>query len=149
MRRVFRVCRAIHARLDGEGARRVGGRWNSPGRPIVYMAESVSLAILENLVHMNREDFPLGYVTIGARIPDTIEVLGCDDLWTIHHDSDRQSLGDHWIDSMRSAVLRVPSAVVPSEFNYLLNPRHVDFGKIVTDLPVPFTFDERLFRSWH
>ena len=52
-RRIYRVCRDIHARLDGEGAKLVGGRWNSPGRSVVYMAETVSLAVLENLVHMS------------------------------------------------------------------------------------------------
>ena len=60
--RVYRVCRARYARLDGEGARRVGGRWNSAGRAVVYMAESIALAVLENLVHMSRQDFPTGYV---------------------------------------------------------------------------------------
>ncbi len=59
---VHRVCRRIYASLDGEGARGVGGRWNSPGRPFVYMAQSVALAVLENLVHMSRPDYPTGYV---------------------------------------------------------------------------------------
>jgi RES domain-containing protein len=58
--RLYRVCRAKHARLDGLGAKSVGGRWNSPGRAVVYMAESISLAVLENLVHMARVDFPTG-----------------------------------------------------------------------------------------
>ena len=75
MRRVFRVCRAIYARLDGEGARQVGARWNSPGHAVVYMAESVALAVLENLVHMEREDFPTGYVVVGAIIPNTLTIL--------------------------------------------------------------------------
>ena len=57
-RRVFRVCRSIYARLDGEGARRVGGRWNSIGHPVVYMAESIALAVLENLVHNDALGFP-------------------------------------------------------------------------------------------
>jgi RES domain-containing protein len=61
-RRVFRVCRARYARLDGAGGRHVGGRWNSPGRAVVYMAESIALAVLENLVHMTRQDFPHGHV---------------------------------------------------------------------------------------
>ncbi len=72
---VHRVCRRIHARLDGEGVRRVGGRWNSPGRPIVYMAQSIALAVLENLVHMTRQDYPLGYVVITAIVPDHVLVL--------------------------------------------------------------------------
>ena len=68
--RIFRVCRSIHSRLDGEGAKRVGGRWNSPGRAVVYMAESVSLAVLENLVHLAKEDFPTGFVVITVVLPD-------------------------------------------------------------------------------
>ena len=73
-RSVYRVCRARYARLDGEGARLVGGRWNSPGRAVVYMAESVALAVLENLVHMSRQDFPIGYVCVGAVIPDSMNI---------------------------------------------------------------------------
>jgi RES domain-containing protein len=63
-RRVYRVCRAVYARLDGLGAKRVGGRWNSPGRAVVYMAET--LAVIENLVHLSKEDFPSGYVTVAV-----------------------------------------------------------------------------------
>ena len=79
-RRIYRVCRAIHARLDGEGSKRVGGRWNSPGKSVVYMAETVSLAVLENLVHMSKEDFPTGYVVVAAVVPDEIRVLKEGDL---------------------------------------------------------------------
>ena len=64
---IYRVCRRIYASLDGEGARRVGGRWNSPGRSVVYMAQSVALAVLENLVNMSRQDYPTGYVVGGNR----------------------------------------------------------------------------------
>ena len=147
MQRVFRVCRAIHARLDGEGARRVGGRWNSPGRPVVYMADSVALAVLENLVHMRRDDFPVGYVVIGAVIPNSVRVLALEEFRAGKQDVPSQTVGDRWIDSGRSAVLRVPSAVVPNEFIYLLNPRHSDFSLIVTEIAVPFRFDTRLFQK--
>ncbi|HZQ55388.1 MAG TPA: RES family NAD+ phosphorylase [Bryobacteraceae bacterium] len=75
-RRIFWVCRSIYARLHGEGARRVGGRWHSIGHPVVYMAESVALAVLENLVHMTRQDFPRGYVVVAASIPDRLQILG-------------------------------------------------------------------------
>jgi RES domain-containing protein len=73
-RSVYRVCRARYARLDGEGARLVGGRWNSPGRAVAYMAESVVLAILENLVHMPRQDFRSGYVCVAAVLPDGMNI---------------------------------------------------------------------------
>ncbi len=111
------------------------------------MAESVSLAVLENLVHMNREDFPLGYVVIGAVIPSNVEILSYDQLRAVEGDLEPQAFGDKWIESETSAVLRVPSAVVPSEFNYVLNPRHRDFSRIVAEIAIPFKFDERLFKS--
>ncbi len=74
-RRIYRVCRSIHSRLDGEGAKRAGGRWNSPGRSVVYMAESISLAVLENLVYMAKEAFPAGYVLVTAIVPGGLAVL--------------------------------------------------------------------------
>jgi RES domain-containing protein len=74
MRRIYSVCRARYARLDGEGAKLVGGRWNSPGHPVIYMAETVALAVIENLVHMSRQDFPSGYVCIAATLPDGINI---------------------------------------------------------------------------
>ena len=147
-RRIYRVCRAIHARLDGEGARRVGARWNSPGRPVVYLAESVSLAVLENLVHMAREDFPVGYVVITAVIPGEIRIATEEDLLVRFRGTSQRELGGQWIDRRDSAVLKVRSTVVPFDRNYLLNPRHPDFGAIQVEPAVPFVFDERLFASW-
>lgn len=103
------MCRAIHARLDGEGAKRVGGRWNSPGRSVVYMAETISPAVLENLVHMAREDFPTGYVEVAAVVPDEILVLKEEDLVKQFRGVDQRRLGDQWIDLRASAVLAVRS----------------------------------------
>src|SRR5260370_4913305 len=130
-RRIFRVCRARHARLDGEGARRAGGRWNSPGRAVVYMAESVALAVLENLVHMSRQDFPTGYVCIAATLPAGIFIEFEQELRLRAdlRDVNAQSLGDWWLDAKASAVLEVASSIVPREHNYLLNPTHPDFSK--------------------
>jgi RES domain-containing protein len=146
-RRVFRVCRSIYARLDGEGAKRVGGRWNSIGHSVVYMAESVALAVLENLVHMSRQDFPRGYVVMAALIPDRLQMLTDRELRSRYGNLSSETLGDQWIDAVACAVLRVPSAIVPAECNYLLNPKHPDFKEIIVEMPVPFEFDERLFRS--
>jgi len=143
---LYRVCRATHARLDGLGARLAGGRWNSPGRAVVYMAQSVALAVLENLVHMSRQDFPSGYVIVGAVIPDGLAILDLPVRSTAGlHDAQRRAFGDVWFDEKPSVVLRVPSAVVPGEWNYLLNPAHPDFGRIVTARPIAFQFDPRLF----
>jgi RES domain-containing protein len=143
----YRVCRRIYARLDGDGARRIGGRWNSPGRPVVYMAQSVALAVLENLVHMSRQDYPTGYVVVAATIPDHVSIL--DHTRFLNEDAPKESrqreAGDAWLKSRESAVLRVPSAVVVGERNYLINPKHLDFAQITVDPPVALRFDERLF----
>jgi RES domain-containing protein len=147
-RRVYRVCRARYARLDGEGARLAGGRWNSPGHAVVYLAESVSLAVLENLVHLSRQDFPGNYVCVAAVLPDDLHIATEQDLRLRADlvDLSSQGLGDWWIESKKSAVLKVASAVVPFEHNYLLNPAHPDFANIATDPPALFHFDPRLFR---
>jgi RES domain-containing protein len=117
-RRVFRVCRARYARLDGTGARLVGGRWNSSGRAVVYMAESIALAVLENLVHMTRQDFPRGYVCVAAVLPDGISILSEKDLreQPALADQSAEQLGDWWLDSRTSAVLQVPSFVIYKAF---------------------------------
>jgi RES domain-containing protein len=146
---IYRVCRRIYASLDGEGSNRVGGRWNSPGRPVVYMAQSVALAVLENLVHMSRQDYPTGYVVVAATVPDHVRILDyLSYLASTSSVSTRERKAwDRWLQSGESAVLRVPSAVVPGDWNYLINPQHLDFAQISTEPPVPIHFDERLFES--
>lgn len=146
-RRVYRVCRSVHALLDGQGAKRVGGRWNSPGRAMVYMAETISLAVLENMVHMSRQDFPVGYVSVSALIPDDLRILTEEDLLQELPGLGSKQLGDFWLDSLNSSALRVRSAVIPAEFNYLLNPSHSEFSRIVVEPTEPFVFDERIFKT--
>lgn len=148
-RRVFRVCRARYARLDGSGARLAGGRWNSPGRAVVYMAESIALAVLENLVHMTRQDFPRGYVCVAALLPDGVSVIQEKDLRLDRalRAMSTPQLGDWWLDSQASAVLQVPSVVIAKEHNFLLNPAHPEFGRVQVEPPAIFHFDERLFEG--
>jgi RES domain-containing protein len=109
------------------------------------MAETVSLAVLENLVHMTKQDFPTGYILLAAVVPEHLRVLRAEDLPVEPGTTNQRQLGDQWIDSCDSAVLEVRSTVVPLEHNYLLNPRHPDFGEIAVEPPVPFVFDARLF----
>ena len=146
-RRLYRVCRARYARLDGEGASLAGGRWNSLGHAVVYMAESVALAVLENLVHMSRQDFPSNYVCVAAVIPESVNILTESDLRRRPdlRELSLQNLGDWWIETKESAVLEVPSAIVPREHIYLLNPAHPEFTQICADPPALFHFDPRLF----
>ncbi len=109
------------------------------------MAESVSLAVLENLVHMAKEDFPTGYIAITAVLPDELVVMTEERLVAQLGFNDQKTLGDQWLDRRLSAVLAVRSTIVPLEHNYLLNPQHPDFSRIITEQPVEFVFDERLF----
>ena len=143
---VYRVCRRIFASLDGEGARS-GRLLDSPGRPVVHMAQSTALAMLENLVHMSRQDYPTGYVVVAATVPDHVRIVEhLRYLDSTSSDAARErTAGDQWLLSGESAVLRVPSAVVAGDWNYMINPRHLDFAQISIESPVPFQFDERLF----
>ncbi|MES9818765.1 MAG: RES family NAD+ phosphorylase [Candidatus Thiodiazotropha sp.] len=145
--RVWRVCREPFAKLDGKGAELRGGRWNSPGRPVVYTSTHLSLAILEVLVHLevDFEDLPDDYVSVEIDIPDNVvaEELKADT--DVHNIAETKDIGDKWLTSAQSVLLEVPSAVVPKERNLCLNPTHGDFEVIQTVDVEPFQFDPRLF----
>jgi RES domain-containing protein len=148
---VWRLVTARHAAtaLSGDGARLYGGRWNGRGVPMVYTSATQSLAMLEMLV----QDDPLRarYVVIPAAIPNgvTIERVSAQDLpagWRrIEARGDLQDRGSMWARNLTGAVLAVPSAVIPAEQNYLLNPLHPDFARITIGEPQPFVTDPRLF----
>ncbi len=135
--------------FDGEGARLYGGRWTSQGTSVVYCARSVSLATLEMLVHLPTSSMLPCYVVLSVEISvSLIETLDTKQLptdWTQYPAPNLlKNIGDDWIASRRSVVLRVPSAVVPFEFNYLLNPAHPGFKKVKIGSPIPFPIDARL-----
>ncbi len=136
--------------FQGEGARLFGGRWNSPGVAIVYTAQSQSLAALEMLVHLESAHLLLDeYVLLDVGIePELIRQLERKTLpknWRSDPPPQRvRAIGDAWVATGLSAVLCVPSATVPAENNYLLNPRHSDFKKLQLGEPQPFQFDPRL-----
>lgn len=135
--------------FDGEGARLFGGRWNSPGHRVVYTAESRALAALEILIHLTPQSMKRPLQLIGVEIrPDWIEAIPPKKLprdWRapIPPTADKH-LGDEWIRSARSPVLQVPSAVIPEECNYLLNPNHPALANLRVAPGVPFAFDPRL-----
>ena len=147
----WRIIQRKHtkAAFDGSGARKFGGRWNSPGISLVYTAQSQSLAILEVLVHLNAPGLLQQYVLIPISIAESlIEQLpnaAVSGNWRrTPAPPALQNIGDEWVRSARSAVLQVPSALVPAEHNFLLNPAHSDFKKLFIGEPVPFRFDSRL-----
>lgn len=153
MRTVWRITTARFAQtaFSGEGARLYGGRWNPKGCEVVYTAESQSLALLELLV----QDDPLraNYVLIPAVLPSDLRMTQLDagelpDNWrTIGARDVLQAMGLEWIRSGQTAVLSIPSAVLPEERNYLLNPRHPDFVRIVIGEPRSLQTDTRLLRN--
>ena len=137
------------AAFDGEGARLSGGRWNSAGIRMVYTSSSAALAALELLVQVNRREPLRDYMLFACSFDETImETLAAGSLppdWRRYPAPPAlQAAGDTWIRDARTAVLQVPSAVIETESNYLLNPEHADFGKIAIADPVPFALDLRL-----
>lgn len=148
----FRIAKTKHcaSAFDGEGARLYGGRWNSIGTRLVYVAGSRSLAMLEVLVHT--EDISViedQYSIIPVAIPDDLVLrIPSEDLPSRWFSpvpvAETQLFGDRWAADSRSAVLEVPSAVTNEEHNYLLNPSHPDFKVITIEEPMPFRIDPRL-----
>jgi RES domain-containing protein len=146
----WRLTRTRHLATawDGEGARLAGGRWNSVGVRAVYASGSLSLALVEILVHLPSGVLP-AYSAVPVELDEAVvEMLDPSALpasWMAHPPPrEAQAVGDRWVEEGRSAALRVPSVIVPSEFNYVLNPAHADFRKIRIGAAVPFPFDARL-----
>jgi RES domain-containing protein len=152
--RAWRLCRRPYADLGGRGGERADGRWHRRGRPIVYAAESPALAVLEVLVHLDLppELLPADYVLMEIAWRQKIGVaeLASDDLpagWaTAAGVVACRNLGDAWLRDGSSALLRVPSAIVPVEHNVLLNPRHPDRTAFEVARIEPFSFDPRLLK---
>ncbi len=150
----WRIVKSKHAAgaFSGYGAKTYGGRWNSPGFAVVYCAGSTSLAMLEMLVHLAAPDILKRYVLFEATFDDSlVEVVDVKSLprnWRRSPaPASLQAIGDDWVSAARSAVLRVPSAIVPSEWNYLLNPSHADFAKVSIGPKHPVKFDPRLIKT--
>lgn len=142
---------AYHANkaMSGDGSYRRGGRWNPAGIRVIYCADSRSLALVEVLANIRRPttiseqhwvvirvDVPEALIERPDRVPETWRVTP--------YTTPTQAFGAEWVQAQRSVALRVPSVVVPGEFNYLLNPAHPDFKRVKIGKPEPFSFDPRL-----
>ena len=150
---VWRLCRKPYAPESdsGEGSRLFGGRWSPVGLRVAYSSESRSLATIEVLANARDPEllFAQPWVMIPATLPaEIIEApRRVPDNWrTTPYATDTQAFGAEWARAARSAALRVPSAVVLGEFNYLLNPAHPDFARVRIGPPEVFSFDLRLRR---
>ena len=148
---LWRIVLATHAAFDGEGARRYGSRWTPKGLAVVYASATLSLAALERFVHTDPDLEPADLLAVRVDVDDGIAIDAVDVKhlpadW--RHYPAPEALGRFgagWLAASRSALLSVPSAVIPHERNYLLNPAHADFPRLVRGRPEPFSFDPRMW----
>ena len=130
----------------------MGGRWNSPGTEVIYTAANRSLAMAEVAVHLSIATLPEDYMMMSLMVPKIISTteFNVEKLppgWNQHPPIiATQSIGDLFIKKGKTCLLKVPSAVTPGDFNYLINPVHPDFKKIKITGYDPFPFDRRLFK---
>jgi len=150
--RLWRV--SNHADLSGEGGRRAAGRWHERGRPAVYLAEHAALAVLERLVHLgvDPEDLPSHYHLLTIDVPDGVAVEDLAEPEVVvrvadwrHAPGETRKLTHAWFRERRTALLRIPSVIVPDAFNYLLNPLHPEAVRISIVVRQRVEFDVRLF----
>lgn len=149
---VWRICAKKYqsSAFSGIGGLYVSGRWHPQGHKIVYTAESLALASLEIFVHLESDNVPL--VAIKTWLPDELEIEEISlcllpDNW---QDTSAypilQKMGQDWLISCRTPIVKVPSSIVPVECNYLLNPQHPEL-KIVLEPPIRFKFDRRMWKT--
>lgn len=151
---VWRLVKEKHVKsaFDGEGARCFGGRWNTRGTPVVYLSSTLSLAALELFVHLTAEDSRLCFSAIPVHIPSDLAIhrLPVSKLpkeWRSEPPSDVcKILGSEWVGANTTLLLKVPSVIVPHEFNYVLNPKHPDFDRLKIHKAESFGFDSRMWK---
>lgn len=150
---VWRLTRKAHAEqpFTGEGARRFGGRWNHPGTPVLYTSATLSLAVLEYLVNLSISDLPDDLVSIQVDVPDDVSRadISIDAVpvnWrTFPAIEELKDIGTEWASRGETAILVVPSVVIPNEFNYLINPAHPETRRVKILSVDPFALDVRLY----
>ncbi len=150
---VFRLSRKKYSRhLSGEGASIGGGRWNSIGTEVIYTAANRSLAMAEVAVHLALASLPEDFLMLTIKVPDSVSVrmMSEDDLpfdWRVFpYSPASQVIGDRFAAEGKHCILRVPSAVVRGDYNFLINPKHPECRKIKIAGAEPFPFDTRSFR---
>jgi RES domain-containing protein len=147
---LWRISR--HPELDGAGGLRASARWHTRGRPIVYCAPNPAAALLEMLVHaeVDIEDLPVGFRYLEIEAPDTLGVEDVDtgalaQSWRTDLPATRRA-GDRWLHSSRTALFRVPSAIVPATWNILMNPRRPESAQVRVVRTYNLGLDPRLLR---
>ena len=147
---VFRICNPQFSEdISGTGAKLYGGRWNSKGIAMLYASEHISLSVLEMLVHNRFTDFATDLNLLYLAFADTLGVKEVKNSklktdWVNDFDYTR-FMGDQFIKAGTHAILKVPSAIIKEEHNFIINPSHSDFKKIKITKTVSFSTDKRLF----
>ena len=151
--RVWRIATAAHTAFDGEGARRYGSRWTSRGVRAAFASATLSLAALERFVHVDPELEPDDLVAIAVDIEARVAIHAVEaadlpaDWRSYPAPATLAAIGDRWVRESRTAVLSVPSVVMPDERNFVLNPRHSDFARFVIRAAQPFSFDPGMWKT--
>lgn len=148
----FRIVspRWAHDAFSGDGARKFGGRWNSPGLAMVYTSSSRALAALEMLVHLptplsRAKPYKIIEIAVPAGLVDHYPASALPSGWRSSPPSKiTMEIGDDWLSHGNRPALLIPSALIPEESNLLLNPAHPDFSKIQLSSPADFSFDSRI-----
>jgi len=140
-----------HETLDGRGGLLASARWHTRGRPIVYLAATPAGALVEALVHLELkpDQLPKSYQLMKAEAPDDLPKMHFSALsedWR-HNETASRTLGDEWLGQNQTALLEVPSAILPETFNLLLNPLHPDAARVRVLWHEAYPFDERLFKG--
>lgn len=156
MTTAWRIDKAKRSRSDsfsGEGAAIEGGRWNQPGTLMVYSAETLSLAAMEKFVHMGDEGRSVKLVSYRIDIPEDVRIETLKrneapkDWKSSPAPQSTMAIGSNWVKKAHSAILKVPSVVIETEHNYLLNPLHTDFMRLKIHPAKPFSFDPRMWKK--
>lgn len=151
--RVWRIAAAAHAAFDGSGTRRYGSRWTPRGIPAVFTSATLSLAAMERFVHTDSDLEAGNLVAIPMDIPDAIAIESVEvdalpaDWRTFPAPEALALIGQQWFHASSTAILSVPSVVIPHERNFALNPTHRDFTRIAIGRPEPFSFDPRMWKK--
>jgi len=142
----------ISEAFSGMGARIYGGRWNHKGILVVYIGESIALAALEHFVHLDKDGRKIKLVYLRVEIPDSAKVkeISAHSLPKNWRDEpapeSTKDIGTDWAERLVSVILKVPSIIIPSEYNYILNPLHSDFPKLKIGKPIAFSFNSRMWK---
>lgn len=147
---IYRISNSLHSDdISGTGAKIFGARWNTKGTPMLYTSGTISLALLELLVHSQFSRFSIELDLVTIQLPPSfkaaeISIKKVKESWEKDHDY-TQFIGDEFIRNKQDLVLKVPSAIVQEENNFLVNPLHPDFKKVKIIETRSFKTDERLF----